>query len=174
MATWVALLRAVNVGGRKVPMADLRALCEELGLDDVRTYIASGNVVFGSTLRSAAKVRALLEPALEKRFGFPVVVVVRSPKQLRKVVDELPFNDPDHAHVSFLVDGHEVHQMEDLQESLINDARLEVVGDHAYLLTPKGLGQGFLKPGADRRFGKVGTVRNWRTVLKLLEMAEEA
>ena len=174
MATWVALLRAVNVGGRKVPMADLRALCEELGLEDVRTYIASGNVVFRSPLRSAARVRELLEPALEERFGFPVVVVVRSPTQLRAVVDGLPFDDPEHAHVSFLVDGHEVDQMKDLQDSLINDAQLTVKGDHAYLLTPKGLGQGFLKPGADRRFGKVGTARNWRTVLKLTELAEES
>src|SRR3954447_20855956 len=104
MATWVALLRAINVGGRKVPMAELRTLCEELGLTDVRTYIASGNVVLRSPLRSAGKVRALLEPALEERFGFPVVVVVRTPEQLRAVVDVLPFDDPDHTHVSFLVD----------------------------------------------------------------------
>jgi uncharacterized protein (DUF1697 family) len=174
MAVWVAFLRGINVGGnRKVPMAELRSLCEEAGLADVRTYIASGNLLFTSSARSAAKVRALLEKRIEEHFGFPVVVVVRSPKQLRDVVDGLPFDDPDHAHVSFLVSGSERAATEELQAALINDARLEVVGDHAYLLTPKGLGQGFLKPGADRKFGKVGTVRNWRTVCKVLAMAED-
>jgi len=112
----------------------------------------------------------VLEQRIEEHFGFPVVVVVRTPKQLRAVVNGLPFDDPEHAHVSFLVSGPEHDAVVELQDSLINDARLEVVGDHAYLLTPKGLGQGFLKSGADRRFGKVGTVRNWRTVEALASM----
>jgi uncharacterized protein (DUF1697 family) len=175
VAVWVGFLRGINVGGnRKVPMAELRSLCEEAGLTDVRTYIASGNLLFSSPLRSAAKVRDLLEQRIEERFGFPVVVVVRTPKQLRDVVDGLPFDDADHAHVSFMVSGAERAAVKELQDALINDAQLEVVGDHAYLLTPHGLGQGFLKSGADRRFGKVGTVRNWRTVSKVLAMAEEA
>ncbi|GAA4356504.1 DUF1697 domain-containing protein [Angustibacter luteus] len=175
MAVWVGFLRGINVGGhRKVPMAELRSLCEDAGLTDVRTYIASGNLLFSSPLRSAAKVRALLEQRIEEHFGFPVVVVVRTPKQLRDVVDGLPFEDADQAHVSFLVSGAERAEVKDLQAALINDAQLEVVGDHAYLLTPNGLGQGFLKSGADRRFGKVGTARNWRTVTKVLSMAEEA
>ncbi|WP_426560941.1 DUF1697 domain-containing protein [Angustibacter sp. McL0619] len=173
MAVWVAFLRGINVGGnRKLPMAELRSLCEEAGLTDVRTYIASGNLVFSSTMRSSAKVRELIEQRIEEHFGFPVVVVVRTPKQLREVVDGLPFDDADHAHVSFMVSGSERAATEELQEALINDARLEVVGDHAYLLVPNGLGQGFLRPGADRKFGKVGTVRNWRTVGKVLAMAE--
>jgi uncharacterized protein (DUF1697 family) len=174
VAVWIGFLRGINVGGnRKVPMAELRSLCEDAGLTDVRTYIASGNLLFSSPQRSAAKVRALLEEKIEQHFGFPVVVVVRTPSQLRDVVDGLPFDDAEHAHVSFMVSGAERAAVQDLQDSLINDARLEVVGDHAYLLTPKGLGQGFLKSGADRRFGKVGTVRNWRTVSKVLAMAEE-
>ena len=174
MAVWVAFLRGINVGGnRKVPMAELRSLCEDAGLSDVRTLIASGNLVFSSSLRSAAKVRELLEGEIEQHFGFPVVVVVRTPKQLRDVVDGLPFDDAEHAHVSFLVSGGERAAVADLQDALINDAQLEVVGDHAYLLTPNGLGQGFLRPGADRKFGKHGTVRNWRTVNKVLALAEE-
>jgi uncharacterized protein (DUF1697 family) len=173
VAVWVAFLRGVNVGGnRKVPMAELRSVCEAAGLTDVRTLIASGNVVFTSSARSAAKLRELLEREIEQHFGFPVIVVVRTPAQLRAVVDGLPFDDAEHAHVSFLVSGPEQEAVRQLQDALVNDAQLEVAGDHAYLLTPKGLGQGFLRPGADRRFGKVGTVRNWRTVTKVLALAE--
>jgi uncharacterized protein (DUF1697 family) len=86
----VALLRGINVGGRnKVPMADLRAAVEAVGHADVTTYIQSGNVLFTST-EPRAQLEAGLERALERRFGFPLVVVVRSHAQLRAVVAQAP------------------------------------------------------------------------------------
>jgi uncharacterized protein (DUF1697 family) len=87
---YVALLRGINVGGRnKVPMADLRAVVEQVGHADVSTYIQSGNVLFTST-KPRAEVESELEARLEQRFGFPLVVVVRSHAQLRAVVDQAP------------------------------------------------------------------------------------
>ena len=174
MAVWVAFLRGVNVGGhRKVPMAQLRSLCEDAGFTDVRTHIASGNLVLSSSLRSAAKVRTLLEDRIESELGFPVVVVVRSVAQLQKVVDDVPFDDTAHAHVSFLVSAAERAAVRELEDAVTNDAQLTVVGDHAYLLAPQGLGKPFMTGGADRRFSKLGTVRNWRTVQAVLAKAHE-
>src|SRR5690349_16774971 len=97
----VALLRAVNVGGRsKVPMADLRALFEELGHTEVQTYIASGNVVFGGKPDARR-----LERALADRFGVETTVILRTAKQLEAVLDAHPFGkDTSHTYVTFLAE----------------------------------------------------------------------
>ena len=93
MQTWIVLLRAVNVGGTgKLPMAELKALCERAGFTDVRTLIASGNVV----LRGAGgerEVKSRLEAALAAHVGQAVGVLVRSPVQLRAVLEDNPFPD---------------------------------------------------------------------------------
>ena len=91
MTAFVALLRAVNVGGTgKLPMSDLKAMCEKLGFTKVQTYIASGNVVFESR-KSEGSVKAALEAALQKYAGKPVGVLVRTPAELAKVVAGNPF-----------------------------------------------------------------------------------
>lgn len=93
MPAYVALLRAVNVGGTgKLPMADLRALCEKAGFAAAQTYIQSGSVVFLSPLPEA-KVKATLEKALTTRLGKPALVVVRNAGELRDVVKHNPFQD---------------------------------------------------------------------------------
>ena len=91
MPSCVALLRGINVGGNSlIRMAALRDCVAELGHDDVRTYIASGNVLFRSSERSAAKLDAQLERAIEERFRLPVRVVVRSANELARVVEHVP------------------------------------------------------------------------------------
>jgi uncharacterized protein (DUF1697 family) len=87
---FVCLLRGINVGGRNpVAMADLRAAFEDAGYESVRTYIQSGNVIFGSPAAQKS-LEASIETMLEKRFGVPLVVVVRSERQLRAVVEKAP------------------------------------------------------------------------------------
>jgi uncharacterized protein (DUF1697 family) len=88
---YVALLRAVNVGGRKVEMARLRAAVEAAGFDDVATYIASGNLFFDSKERSRATIVAGLERAMEAEFGFEVPVALRTVKELEAIVESNPF-----------------------------------------------------------------------------------
>jgi len=91
MTTYIALLRAVNVGGTgKLPMAELRAMCESLGFTNVRTYIASGNVVFASKL-SEKSVKAKLEGCLEAYAGKPVGVLVRTGAEVAAALDANPF-----------------------------------------------------------------------------------
>lgn len=91
MPTYIALLRAVNVGGTgKLPMAQLRAMCEALGFEDARTYIASGNVVFRSAL-GAARVQTALQGALADYAGKPVGVIVRTAAELSRALAANPF-----------------------------------------------------------------------------------
>src|SRR6201997_5289610 len=91
MPSLVALLRAVNVGGTgKLPMSELKAMCEELGFDKVRTYIASGNVVFASR-KSEAAVKAALEKRLEAYAGKPVGVLVRTAEEMAQILADNPF-----------------------------------------------------------------------------------
>src|SRR5262245_13938414 len=91
MATYVAFLRAVNVGGTgKLPMSELRVLCEEAGFKDVTTYIQSGNVVFTSKI-DAAKTQQKLEKALAKKMGKPVGVHVRTSSELEAIIKGNPY-----------------------------------------------------------------------------------
>lgn len=151
-------------------MADLRALCAELGLTDVRTYIASGNVVCSSSQRSAAAVQSTMERGLRSRFGFDVPVIVRTPRQLQGVVDELPFADSEQVHVSFLPAPLPAAVVAEIRAGLLNGAELVVSGAHAYLRTPAGLGQPWLRAPQAKALSD-GTVRTWRTVTALLDLA---
>src|SRR5687768_16135089 len=93
MTAYIALLRAVNVGGTgKLPMQDLKKLCEQLGLSEVRTYIASGNVIF-KTAKSERAVKALLETALHEYAGKRVALMVRTAKEMQQVHASNPFNN---------------------------------------------------------------------------------
>ena len=88
---YIAFLRAVNVGGRKVEMAKLRKAVEDAGFEEVATYIASGNLFFDSSLRSKAKIVDALEAAMRDGFGFEVPVALRTVPELEAVVDSNPF-----------------------------------------------------------------------------------
>jgi uncharacterized protein (DUF1697 family) len=176
----VALLRGINVGGRnKVPMAELRAAVEDIGHTDVATYIQSGNVLFTST-RARAEVESGLEDALERRFGFPLVVVVRTHAQLRAVVRQAPkgFGEkPDtfHSDVIFLR-----APLTPAKAMKVVKLRDEV--DQAW--TGKGVLY-FARLSARRTQSKMSsivgtpeyalmTIRSWSTTTKLLALLDDA
>jgi uncharacterized protein (DUF1697 family) len=158
LQTYIALLRAVNVGGTgKLPMADLKAMCLELGFTQVQTYIASGNVVFQSAL-SAAKVQAALEAKLQTYAGKPVGVHIRTTAQMQAVRDGNPFPKaaPNPADKNLLTG---VSGQKDEQVALgLNEL---------YVHYGEGMAQSKLKIPA----AKTGTARNMNTVGKLAEMA---
>jgi uncharacterized protein (DUF1697 family) len=169
MSAYVALLRAVNVGGTgKLPMGDLKRLCEQAGLLRVRTYIASGNVVFASTL-SEAEVKATLESALEDYAGKPVGVRVRTAAEMGEVVASNPFPDarPDRT-VAIFLDGPPppgtVEQTTGRAEEEIRLGTREIFVHYG-----DGMGRSRLKIPA----AASGTARNINTVTKLAEMAAE-
>ena len=175
MTAWVALLRGVNVGGnRKVPMARLRELCTEAGLCDVRTYIASGNLLFTAPHTSASKVEDLVADVIEREHGFRPAVVVRSVPDLAAAVAAAPNDDVDHRHVAFLTEEPTPDAVAAAQAAMVPPARLDVIGRDAHLLLPTGMASDWIRPpGLERLLGVGATVRTRRTVAKVLAMAQE-
>jgi uncharacterized protein (DUF1697 family) len=166
------LLRGINVGGRKsVPMAALRETCEAIGCTDVGTYIQSGNVVLTSPL-AAGKLRARLEEAIADRFGVRSTVVVRTKAELAKVLSGNPFSDAElrSLHVAFLTEKLDRTAAASLSGLEFPPEELAVRGAHVYLHLPNGMGRAKLPVALERRLPVPMTVRNWRTVTKLLEL----
>ena len=174
MAPFIALLRGINVGGhKKVPMAELRALCEELGFADVKTYIQSGNVVLTSKL-TAEKLRAALEEAIAKEFGFNPAVMIRTAKELAAAVDKNPYAGADDktVHVGFLHAAPNAATKKCLGALDCAPEELTVVGRDIYLHLPNGMGRAALPVKMERCLRPTPiTVRNWRTVTKLVELS---
>ncbi|MDQ0384676.1 uncharacterized protein (DUF1697 family) [Streptomyces sp. DSM 42143] len=175
---YAALLRGINVGGaKKLPMADLRALLEELGHGAVRTHLQSGQAVFASGHGDEETLAAELAQAVEKRFGFPVDVIVRDHAYLRAVAEACPFPaaelEPKQLHVTYFsapVDEERFASI-DRPAFLPEEFRL---GDRAlYLYAPNGLGRSKLAEALARprvNKGLIATTRNWNTVTKLVEL----
>jgi len=170
MTTLIALLRAINVGGTgKLPMADLRVLCEKAGFTNVRTYIASGNVVLASK-RSATAAKTTLEAALHKKLGKPCQVLIRTAHELEATIAANPFPEAEPAKILIIfldapppagvLDGVKIPGGE----------RLKLVGRELFIHYPEGMGQSRLRtPLAD-----IGTGRNLNTTRALLSMARES
>ncbi|MEO8926575.1 MAG: DUF1697 domain-containing protein [Caulobacteraceae bacterium] len=167
MTAFVALLRAVNVGGTgKLAMSDLKALCEAAGFTAVRTFIASGNVVFESGL-SEAKVKAALEAGLEAHAGRPVGVVVRTGAQMAAVLAANPFPDapPNRTVATFLNAPPPADALAGVAGRKDEEVRLGV--REIYVSYGSGMAQSKLKIPA----AKAGTARNLNTVAALAKMA---
>jgi uncharacterized protein (DUF1697 family) len=165
MTRYVALLRAVNVGGVKLLMADLAAMCRDAGFARVETYIASGNVVFESTL-APAKVKAALESRLLNHAGKPVGVVLRTGQEMLAVLKANPFKtaDPKFTYTIFLDEPPPKDAV--ARASGIEDEELRLGKREIYVHYPSGMGRSKLKIPA----AKAGTARNLNTVAKLAEM----
>jgi len=169
MKTYVALLRAVNVGGTgKLPMAELRSMCESAGFADVRTYIASGNVVLRSGL-SRARIKAALEKQLAAHAGKPVGVIVRDAADMAAVLSANPFPKaaPNRTVAIFLDAAPPAGAL----EAASNVAGEEMaLGKHEiYVHYGDGMADSKLRIPA----AKAGTARNMNTVAKLVAMAAE-
>lgn len=177
MPTYVSLLRGINVGGhKKILMAELRAVYTALGLDPVRTYIQSGNVVFGGGKGSAATLARTLEKAIKDAFGFDVPVVIRTAADMERVVAGNPFlaegADPSTIHVTFLGSAPSASSAAAMASYTVGPDELRVIGLEAYLHCPEGMARTKLTPMfMERSLGVIGTTRNWRTVTTLLDMA---
>jgi uncharacterized protein (DUF1697 family) len=178
LQTWVALLRGINLGARnKVPMAELRGLFEELGAEDVKTYVQSGNVVFHSSL-ARDKLRRAIEDAIRSRFGLDIVVVLATKKELDALVAANPFAadqpDPTKLHVTFLAEPPEAARGDSLAERRFEPDDFLVAGVAVYLHCPQGYGRSKLSNAFfEKQLGVAATTRNWRTVTALAELASD-
>jgi uncharacterized protein (DUF1697 family) len=169
MAVFIALLRAVNVGGTgKLPMADLKSLCEAAGFARVRTYIASGNVVFESHLETS-QARLALEARLGEHVGKPVGVVIRTPAQMREVLKRNPFPQaaPNRNVVIFFDAPLPVDCLEDVRGR--KDEELQRAEREIHVHYDVGMAKTKLVIPIAKR----GTARNVNTLAKLVEIADQ-
>lgn len=176
MTTYIALLRAINVGGsRSLKMVDLRALVSAAGGEAVTTYIQSGNVIFSHEARAPSKLEFDLEHRIQATFGMIVPVIVRTQREWNNLVEDNPFPDagPKSLHVVLLKERVEksafstINSKEFLPEEFVAHDR------HLYLHLPNGIGRAKLPVALERKGPKaaVGTARNWATVLALKALA---
>jgi uncharacterized protein (DUF1697 family) len=175
MMTFVALLRAVNVGGRgTLPMARLRELAAGLRFEAPETLLQSGNLVFRA--RASTKplaVEHLLEAALASRLDVHADVCVRTAAEWRRLVERNPFpeeaeSDPGHLLVMALKRPAGAAEVEALRASIAGRELVRAGGTHLYLFYPDGIGRSRLTAAViERAVGTRGTARNWNTVLKL-------
>ena len=173
--TYVALLRAINLGSRnKIAMQDLRVLFERLGAEDVQTYVQSGNVVFRSSGNGGALQKSV-EEEIANELGLTITVLVRTKTQIAKLARDNPFGEdaPDKAlHVTFLVDAPARARVRALDASAFAPDTFEVAGREVYLNMPNGYGRSKLSNAYfEKQLGVAATTRNWKTVTALAELA---
>lgn len=182
MATYVILLRAVNVGSTgKLPMAAFRKMLEDLGYRNVETYIQSGNAVVDAT-GSAASVCKAVAAGLQKLMGSAVPVMVRTHAELERAIAANPFAaeaaaDGARVHAVFLAGTPGAESGKELELILTKNParrdRYHLGGDTLYLHLPDGAGESkFTAQALDRILGVTATARNWNTVLKLHAMSK--
>lgn len=176
---YVALLRAVNVGGRKVTMKELKEAAEKLGYENCRTLVASGNLVFDTKKTPAAKLEAALEAAIEKTFGLFSEVMIRDPAEWAAIIKANPLpkkakEDP--AHLVCLVcktapDAKAIDTwLKGFREKYDKGEQLKVIGREIYIDYGPSIGESKLI--LPKKL-VTGTARNWNTVLKLDAMLND-
>jgi uncharacterized protein (DUF1697 family) len=176
--TWLALLRGVNVGGKRVAMADLRAMASEMGFDRPRTLLQSGNLVFEGRNVPAASLERRLQAGLRDAIGVESEIFVRTAAEWRDVLAANPFpeeakRDPSHLLVMCLRTTPTPKQVRAAREAIVGRERIAVVGRQAYLLYPDGIGRSKLTGAiVERALGSPGTMRNWNTATKVAVLAD--
>jgi uncharacterized protein (DUF1697 family) len=179
MPIQIALLRAINVGGRApVAMADLRDLLTRLGLLEPRSLLQSGNLVFRSGPGTRAELERLLETEAEKRLRLRTDFFVRTATEWKAVVARNPFpreaeRDPSHLLVMFLKDLPDTGSVKAVQAAITGPEVVRAEGRQLYIVYPEGIGRSRLTGTLiETKLGGRGTARNWNTVLKLAALAK--
>ena len=179
MATHIALLRGVNVGGHKrIAMSDLRRFVTNLGFDDVRSLLQSGNLVFRGGSQSGLGLESLLEREAAKRLDLQTAFLVRTNREWQEVIAKNPFHDeaesdPSHLVVAFLKDTPRSSTVRLLKSAIEGPEIVRAQGKQLYVVYPAGIARSkltnkLIEGALDTR----ATGRNWNTVLKLAALAE--
>ena len=176
MSTYIALFRGINVGGRNaLPMRELVRDLESLDCEEVQTYIQSGNAVFRYSPKSTASLAAKIAKKIENRRGFRPQVLILSARQLREAIASNPFPEaeaePRALHLFFLASPPAAAEIDALNAAKSSSERFHLTEQVFYLHAPDGVGRSKLAAKAEKLLGVPTTARNWRTVVKLAEMA---
>jgi uncharacterized protein (DUF1697 family) len=180
MPIQIALLRAINVGGRNlIAMAELRQLFESLGFTGVKSLLQSGNLVFESSKNSDAVLERRLEAETAKRFGVAADYLVRTAREWDKIIAGNPFPkeakaDPSHLLLICLKSEPDPKHVQALQAAIKGPEYIQSIGNDLYSVYPDGIGRSKLTINLiEKTLGTRGTGRNWNTVLKLAEMVKQ-
>ena len=179
MTVQIALLRAINVGGHQpVAMVELRAFLTELGFDDARSLLQTGNLVFKSKARAGAALEEFLEAEAGMRLGLRTDFLVRSAEEWASVIADNPFGDearcdPGHHLVMALKDAPDAKAVAALRAAIGGPETVQARGKQLYIVYPDGIGRSRLTTALiEGKLGTRGTGRNWNTVLKLAALAK--
>jgi uncharacterized protein (DUF1697 family) len=175
--TWIALLRGINLGrAKRVAMADLRALLDDLGYENVETLQQSGNALFTAGRGSAASIGRTIETRLAGDVGVECTVIMRRHSELAKAVDANPFvgatADPKQLHAVFLSAKPPARNLAGFDPDEYAPDEVAVGDRVVYLRLPNGVA-GSRLPALDKPLGVAATMRTWRTVTRLAELAAE-
>lgn len=178
--TYIALVRGINVGGRKIiKMDQLRESFKAMGLEKVKTYVQSGNVIFKASGKSAEILSREIQERILRDFGFSVSVIVVSPEEMNRAIKGNPFLrkkgiDASKLHVTFLSQAPERSALKALEAVPAKPDEFRHSEKAIYLHCPNGYGKTKLSNNTLERVLSVrATTRNWRTVNKLYEMSME-
>ena len=181
MDTWIALVRGINVGGRKkLAMADLRDLLTGMGFSDVQSLLQSGNLFFRCATHSAADLEQLLTEKAAKDLKIDTDFLVRSGKQWTKIVAKNPYpedaeRDPSQVAVMCLKQKPSRASVAHLEKAILGREKICAIGAELNIVYPDGIGTSKLTHGLiEKTLGTRGTARNWNTVLKIAQCASEA
>lgn len=173
MRTYAALFRGINVGGRNIlPMKDLVAMLTDMGFEEVRTYIQSGNVVFHSRKKCTKKTAGEISARVRKSHGFSPHVLLLESSDLRRAIENNPFATADGKalHLYFLDSTPEHPDLEGLAGVQSGSERFRLRRNVFYLHAPHGIGRSKLAARVEKRLGTPATARNWNTVTRLASM----
>jgi uncharacterized protein (DUF1697 family) len=176
MTTYISLLRGINVSGqKKINMNELRKLYESLNFKNVRTYIQSGNVIFSYPNTIVSRLINIIKQTIKNTFGFDVSIIIRTKDDFQKLIKNIPFANKDISkrHVTFLSDTPHQLPIDDINSIKDKSEEFFISGKEIYLFCPNGYGRSKLSNNFFERTLKLSaTTRNWKTVVKLLEVAK--
>lgn len=178
MKTYIALFRGINVGGNNIlPMKGLVALLEQLGAHDVKTYIQSGNAVFRYEAESASRLSSRISAAIKESHGFEPRVLLLDLVDLEKAITSNPFpeaeSEPKTLHLYFLAAAPQNPDLEMLDSLKKDNEQFKLIDNVFYLYAPNGIGRSKLAERAEKALRVAVTARNWRTVSKIMAMANQ-
>ncbi len=179
MKTYIALLRGINVSGqKKIKMADLRAMLNKLNLENVQTYIQSGNIVFQHPETAETELEKMIEQTIQAHYDFHVPTMVRLPEDFQYAIDHNPFledsdKDIKRQYITFLAEKPEEEHIQTLKQVNYEPEEYVIDGRIIFFFSPNGYGRAKMNNNFFENKLKVkATTRNWKTVNKLLEMTQ--
>jgi uncharacterized protein (DUF1697 family) len=177
MKTFISMLRGINVGGnKKISMAELKKVYEDLGLKYVQTFIQSGNVLFKFQGLDIDKLRDNIEKGISFKFGFDVKVLIRTTEELQNTIKKMPFKkeDTERVYITFLSDKPAAVPEEEINKYKNDSEKYFISGKEIYILCPTGYGKTKLSNNFFEKKLKVSaTTRNWNSVNKLFAIASK-